>query len=101
MLHTEGLPTSYRFRFGLSKRYTGRTSIKLAGAGASPTAVWAKLPRLKPDTIYHYRLVAISAAGATLGADRTFRTPPLPGKTHRRRHAAGPRFTGKRPATLR
>jgi hypothetical protein len=44
-------------------------------------AVSATLTGLRPRTVYHYRLMAINAAGTAVGADRTFMTrvaPPRP-----------------------
>jgi hypothetical protein len=38
-------------------------------------AVSAQLPALIPNTTYHYRVVALSPAGAGAGADVTFTTP--------------------------
>jgi len=40
--------------------------------------VSAPLTGLRPRTVYHYRLVAINAAGTAIGADRTFKTPAAP-----------------------
>jgi hypothetical protein len=37
-------------------------------------AVSTALAGLKPDTTYHYRLIASNTAGAAAGADMTFRT---------------------------
>jgi phosphodiesterase/alkaline phosphatase D-like protein len=41
-------------------------------AKARPVAVILK--GLRPNATYHYRLIAINAAGASRGRDRTFRT---------------------------
>ena len=38
----------------------------------------AFLSGLAPATTYHFRVVAINAAGTTLGADRTFTTSTAP-----------------------
>ena len=76
MLNPQGPRTRYRFEFGTSKnRYRWRTSMRDAGAGTVPRNVSLKLSRLKPGTVYHYRLVAVSSAGKTYGKDRTFKTP--------------------------
>ena len=49
------------------------------GSGRSISALVAGL---RPHTLYHYRLVAISTGGTVVGADRTFKTgakpPPAP-----------------------
>jgi hypothetical protein len=90
----EGLETEFRFEYGTSSRYGSTTTESVAGAGMSPVPVSAKLQQLSPNTEYHYRLVAISSAGTTYGAERTFKTPkPLP-KTGERE--AGRLVTGHR-----
>ena len=40
----------------------------------TPRSSFGHLTDLKPDTTYHYRLVATNALGTTLGADATFQT---------------------------
>jgi hypothetical protein len=37
-----------------------------------------KISALAPGTVYHYRLLATTAAGTSAGADASFRTAPLP-----------------------
>ena len=55
--------------------YGGSTPTQGGGSGASTEPVSAALTGLKPNTTYHYRLVASSPAGTTSGADQTFTTP--------------------------
>ncbi len=73
-------PTTYVFQYGTSTRYGAKTPLPdgSAGAGASPRNVSAATAALAPATLYHYRLVARNAKGATAGADRTFSTQPQP-----------------------
>jgi hypothetical protein len=47
----------------------------LPAPGDVAQAVSAQLPALIPNTTYHYRVVAVSPAGASAGADETFTTP--------------------------
>jgi uncharacterized repeat protein (TIGR01451 family) len=63
--------TGYFFQYGKSKRYgLGSTLRRL-----SKTANVAAFPGgLKPNTVYHYRLVAVNTAGTSYGRDRSFRT---------------------------
>jgi hypothetical protein len=46
-------------------------------AGVSAVGVSAAVGGLRPETTYHYRLVAINADGTTTGVDGTFTTKPL------------------------
>jgi len=47
-------------------------------AGASAFAVNATIDKLTPDTLYHYRVVAINGDGTATAPDATFRTLPTP-----------------------
>jgi hypothetical protein len=42
--------------------------------------VSAKLTKLQPNTLYHYRLVATNGEGVVRGPDRNFKTPQVPFK---------------------
>jgi hypothetical protein len=82
-VNPHGSPTSYFFQYGLSKSYGARTENLSAGAGGARVPVLVPIPRpgqplLRPDTTYHFRIVAFSPAGTQRGADRTFHTPKLP-----------------------
>jgi hypothetical protein len=77
-INPRGVPTAYYFRFGLTKAYGTRTATGDAGAGTTSRAVSAALTGLKPNTTYHYQLVAFSTAGTTRGGDRAFKTPQIP-----------------------
>jgi PKD repeat protein len=75
-----GLKTTYYFQYGTSTRYGQNTPHVDAGAGSSGLAVDRRLTGLAPGSVYHYRLVAVSAAGTVDSADRNFKTAgkPLP-----------------------
>jgi len=68
-----------RFEYGTSISYdqvVPCVSVPSASGGAQ--AVTAQVTGLAPNTIYHYRLLAISPAGTGTGADQTFTTAVSP-----------------------
>ena len=73
--------TSCAFEYGPSEAYgqSAPCATPLPAGGAAQ-AVTATMSPLAPGTTYHYRLVASSASGTSVGADTTFKTlaPPLP-----------------------
>ena len=71
-------PTSYYFDYGPTTKYGSRTPTSDAGAANGAREVTAAISGLKPRTVYHYRLVAFSTDGTTRGADKSFRTQPVP-----------------------
>jgi hypothetical protein len=77
-VNPHGVPTAYYFQFGRTKAYGARTSTGDAGSGTTAGAFSASLTGLRPNTLYHYRLVAFSTAGTTRGGDRTLRTAQIP-----------------------
>src|SRR5262245_24693061 len=58
--------------------YTTATSVDCSpfdlGSSFDPQNTSANVTGLKPNTIYHFRVVATNAAGTTTGADTTFQT---------------------------
>ncbi len=77
----EGSDTSYYYQYGPTKAYGGQTPLAQITAlpvGARAVRVSAAVKGLAPLTVYHYRLVAVNAAGATTGADRAFKTGKVP-----------------------
>jgi hypothetical protein len=77
-VNPNGSTTSYYFQWGLSAAYTASSATQPAGGGSRTVSVAVAAPELTPGTIYHYRLVASSQAGTSVGADRTFRTAGHP-----------------------
>ena len=73
-----GANTSYYFQYGLTGAYGGQTAIADAGAGAHTVKVSLPISGLQPLTVYHYRLVAVNAAGAANGAEKTLLTEKVP-----------------------
>ncbi len=89
-VNPNGLPTTYRFDFGLLPVYGSSTPAAAAGAGTAPVPVTATLPGLTPGTLVHYRVVASNADGDTPGLDRVLIVPGTPTGAA----ANLPRFTG-------
>ena len=71
-VNPNGSLTRYYFQYGASTAYGSVTPTKSAGSGASPVSEAESLNGLTPGTVYHYRLVAVSAGGTVDGADQTF-----------------------------
>jgi Ca2+-binding RTX toxin-like protein len=73
-----GLDTSWFVEYGATTQYGFRTLPQRAGAATADVAVAARLTELAPGVRFHYRVVAVSAAGTTVGDDRSFATAALP-----------------------
>lgn len=69
-----GSATSYTFEYGLTAGYTDNTAPKTVPSVSGATPVSADIGGLDHNTLYHYRLVATSAAGTGFGGDHTFTT---------------------------
>lgn len=77
-----GAPCAVSFEYGLTTEY-GQGMIASPGSvsGDSVIDVTATLRNLTPNSVYHYRIKAISESGTSYGEDLTFRTlvaPPMP-----------------------
>jgi hypothetical protein len=77
-LNPNGSDTSYYFQYGVTRAYGAQTAIAGAGAGTHNVSVSVMITGLQPLTVYHYRLVAVNAAGATIGGDRSLLTTKVP-----------------------
>jgi len=73
-----GQATTYHFDYGTTSAYGSSTPSASAGSGTTTVDVSAALSGLKPQTTYHYRLVATSSDGTSEGADATFTTSNPP-----------------------
>ena len=73
-VNPHGLATTYLFEYGKTTSYGSKTASKSAGSGTSSLAVSTTIASLSPGTTYHYRIVATSAKGTTVGADQSFTT---------------------------
>jgi hypothetical protein len=77
-VNPNGASTSYYFQYGQTKAYGNQSAIAQAGSSTHGIAVSVALSGLQPLTRYHYRLVAVNAAGVTDGSDATFLTTKVP-----------------------
>ncbi len=68
--------TSYHVDYGTTTAYGNFTAAASAGEDGLAHAVSATLSKLKPNTFYHYRLVASNAEGTVIGGDATLTTRP-------------------------
>jgi hypothetical protein len=71
--------TSYLLEYGRTTAYGSVTASRVVPPGPAATPVSVAVGGFSPGTLYHYRLVASSAAGTSFGADRTFTTTGAPG----------------------
>lgn len=81
-VNPEQLETTYRVEYGPTTAYG--TSAPGAGPippGTTPVAVEATLKGLQLGGTYHYRVVAVNAAGTTFGADEEFTSLLIDGES--------------------
>ncbi len=77
-VNAHGQLTNFVFQYGPNSSYGLQTPLAPAGSGNGSIKVSQAIAGLRPDTTYHYRLVAASPGGTVKGADRTFKTPKVP-----------------------
>ncbi|HEY4426757.1 MAG TPA: hypothetical protein VGN08_00975 [Solirubrobacteraceae bacterium] len=77
-VNPSGSNTSYYFQYGLTRAYGGQSTIADAGGGTHTVSVSAPIAGLQPLSVYHFRLVAVNSAGASIGHDHTFMTTKVP-----------------------
>jgi hypothetical protein len=73
-----GSATTAWFEYGLTRNYGTATARQAIGSGTAAVPVSATIAGLRPFTRYHYRLVAVNAAGTTRGRNRSFVTARAP-----------------------
>jgi hypothetical protein len=80
VVNPNGAETKYYFEYGEDVKYGKENTFKSktaeagAGAGITNVEVSKALTGLKPNTKYHYRVVASNANGTVEGAEETFYT---------------------------
>lgn len=79
-VNPNGRATTYVFQYGLTTSYGVSTASHSAGSKSAAVAARGTAAKLIPGTVYHYRLVAVSRSGISVGRDRAFTTvgPPPP-----------------------
>jgi hypothetical protein len=77
-VNPRGQVTNYFFQYGHTRKYGAQSPLAPAGSGTTSVPVSQAVAGLLPLTVYHYRIVAVSGGGATLGDDRSFTTPKIP-----------------------
>jgi sugar lactone lactonase YvrE len=83
-VNPNGTATTYKFEYGTTTGYGNSIPVPAAslGSGTESISVSQKIAKLKPDTEYHFRVVASNAEGTSNGSDMAFKTPvPLPTAT--------------------
>ena len=70
-----GVEARYYFEYGTTEAYGSNTAEASAGSGNTFAEVTAAVVAgLEPGTLYHFRIVASSARGTTVGEDKEFET---------------------------
>jgi phospholipase C len=75
-VNPEGQATTFWFVYGPTTSYGQSSATNSAGAGTAPINVQAVMSGIKPNTLYHFRLVASNAGGLAYGADAVFEMGP-------------------------
>jgi sugar lactone lactonase YvrE len=75
-VNPQGEATTYHFEWGATTSYGNSAPVPDAsvGSGTSDVSVSRALSGLKPETTYHFRVVAKNGEGTTVGPDATFTT---------------------------
>jgi hypothetical protein len=71
-VNPHGSETTYYFQYGATAAYGAQTTSAPAGSGTTSVPVSQAVAGLQAGASYHYRLVAVSAAGTAAGRDRVF-----------------------------
>jgi hypothetical protein len=69
IVNPEALATSWYFEYGPTTSYGSKTPARSLAASPNNTNISAAISNLAPKTTFHYRLVATSSAGTSLGVD--------------------------------
>jgi phosphodiesterase/alkaline phosphatase D-like protein len=73
-----GRSTTFYFEYGTSTSYGTKTAAKSAGSAANAQSVNTVISGLEAGRTFHFRLVAQSDAGTSVGKDATFTTSGAP-----------------------
>jgi hypothetical protein len=77
-VNPNGVDTTYQFQYGPTLSYGTNAPVSPVdlGSGTQAEGMSANLSALQAGVTYHYRLVAVNAAGTVDGPDHTFTTVP-------------------------
>lgn len=70
----QALGTNWYFEYGTTTHFGSKTAEHHLVPSPNRVNVTAAIAGLKPQDTYHFRLVALNAAGTSVGADLTFQT---------------------------
>jgi len=73
-LNPLGSKTEFYFDYGTDDKYGQKTPPQYGGLQITPRTAFFTVENLKPNTTYHYRLVANNPKGESRGADTVLRT---------------------------
>jgi hypothetical protein len=77
-VNAQGAAANYYFQYGTTSAYGSQTPLAPAGNGTITIKVSQTITGLLAATVYHYRVVAVSPSGTTVGGGRTFTTAKIP-----------------------
>lgn len=75
-VNPNGLATTVYYQYGPTSSYGSATAPQNAGSGTGAAPEPVTLTGLSAATSYHFRIVASSSAGTSLGVDQSFVTSP-------------------------
>lgn len=76
-VNPNGAETTVYFEWGPTTSYGNTTPAQPIGNGTNNVNVTVYLAGLLPNTVYHYRIVAVNAGGTASGNDISFTTPSI------------------------
>ena len=77
-INPNGKSSTAWFEYGTTTAYGSQSPTQIVGSGTFAIAFTTTLAGLLPNTVYHYRVVAINSDGTSQGLDRTFTTGNAP-----------------------
>lgn len=78
LVNPNSLATKAYFEYGTTTSYGSKTSEASVGSGSTTVELSQGISGLTANTLYHYRIVATNADGASQGTDKTFTTAGPP-----------------------
>ena len=66
--------STMKIEYGTTGFYGSISATVPVGAASSTAKTQVRVGNLRPNTVYHYRVVVRNSAGTVYGLDRTFRT---------------------------